>query len=63
MVISGPRHTEWKNLTKARWMQYICNQNNNVSSRLSPQWLHGNSCSWENDVRLDIASTCESSCV
>ena len=32
------------NLTKARWVQYICNHENNVPFRLSPQWLHGNSC-------------------
>ena len=30
---------------------------NNVPSRLSPQWLFGNSCTWEHDVRLHIADT------
>ena len=25
---------------------YICNHENNVPSRLSPQWLCGNSCTW-----------------
>ena len=27
---------------------YICNHENNVPSRLSPQWLCGNSCTWAN---------------
>ena len=28
--------------------QYICNHENNVPSRLSPQWLCGNSCTlWQ----------------
>ena len=31
---------------------YICNHENNVPSRLSPQWLWGNSCTWAHDVRL-----------
>ena len=26
---------------------------NNVPSRLSPQWLCGNSCAWAHDVHLD----------
>ena len=34
---------------------YICNHENNVPSRLSPQWLCGNSCNWAHDVRLYIA--------
>ena len=38
---------------------YICNQENNVSSRLSPQWLSGNSCTWGHDVRLYIVGTSE----
>ena len=25
---------------------YICNHENNVLSRLSPQWFCGNSCTW-----------------
>ena len=29
---------------------YICNNQNNVPSRLSPQWLYGNSCTWAHDV-------------
>ena len=33
---------------------YICNHENNVSSRLSLQWLCGNSCTWTHDVRLYI---------
>ena len=33
---------------------YICNHENNVPSRLSPQWLCGNSCTWAHDVRLYI---------
>ena len=28
-------------------------------SRLSPQWLCGNSCTWAHDVRLHIAGTNE----
>ena len=31
---------------------YICNHENNVPSRLSPQWLCGNSYTWAHDVRL-----------
>ena len=31
---------------------YICNHENNVPSRLSPQWLYGNSCTWAYDVRF-----------
>ena len=37
----------------------ICNHENNVPSRLSPQWLCGNSWTWANDVRLHIAGTNE----
>ena len=33
---------------------YICNHENNVPSRLSPQWLCGNSCTWAHDVRLNL---------
>ena len=29
---------------------YICNHESNVPSRLSPQWLCGNSCTWAHDV-------------
>ena len=36
---------------------YICNHENNVPSRLSPQWLCGNQCTWAHDVRLHIAGT------
>ena len=43
-------HTECSNLTEARWVQYVCNHENNVPSRLSPQWLCGNSCTWAHDV-------------
>ena len=28
----------------------MCNHENNVPSRLSPQWLCGNSCTWAHDV-------------
>ena len=31
---------------------YIGNHENNVPSRLSPQWYCGNSCTWAHDVRL-----------
>ena len=27
----------------------MCNHENNVPSRLSPQWLCGNSCTWAHD--------------
>ena len=29
---------------------YMCNHENNVPSRLSPQWLCGNSCTWAHHV-------------
>ena len=32
---------------------------NNVSSRLSPQWLCSNSCTWAHDVWLHIVGTNE----
>ena len=35
----------------------MCNHENNVPSRLSPQWLCGNSCTWERNGRLHIAGT------
>ena len=35
------------------------NHENNVPSRLSPQWLCGNSCIWAHDVRFHIAGTNE----
>ena len=38
---------------------YICNHEDNVLSRLSPQRLCGNSCTWEHDIRLHIAGTNE----
>ena len=31
-----------------RWLK--CNHENNVPSRLLPQWLYGNSCTWAHDV-------------
>ena len=34
---------------------YIYNHENNVPSRLSPQWLCGSSCTWAHDVRLSCA--------
>ena len=30
---------------------YMCNHESYVPSRLSPQWLCGNSCTWAHDVR------------
>ena len=38
--ISDPRHTVYSNLTEARWAWYIYYHENNVPSRLSPQWLY-----------------------
>ena len=35
----------------------ICNHENNVPSRLSPQWFRSNSCTWAHDVRLNIAGS------
>ena len=35
----------------------MCNDENNVPSRLSSQWLCGNSFTWAHDVRLRIAGT------
>ena len=29
---------------------YICNHENNVPSRLSPQWFCGNSCTWAHEI-------------
>ena len=40
-------------------MQYIFNHENNVPSRLYPQWLCGISGTWVHDIRLHIASTNE----
>ena len=41
VVISDPhpRHTECSNPAEVRSAQHICNHENNVSSRLSQQWL------------------------
>ena len=60
MVISDPRHTGCSNLTEARWASDICNHENNVPSRLSPQCLCGNSCTWAHDVRLHHVRKCMS---
>ena len=38
---------------------FIFYHENNVPSRLSPQWLCGNSCTWAHDVRLPIVGTNE----
>ena len=38
---------------------YICSHENNVTSRLSPQWLCGNSCTWAHDVRTSCAQVHE----
>ena len=35
----------------------MCNHESNVPSRLSPQWLRSNSCTWAHDVRLNIAGS------
>ena len=43
---SDLRHTECLNLTEVRRVKYIYNHKNNVPSRLSQQWLCGNSCTW-----------------
>ena len=43
-----PWHTGCSNLI------YICNHENNVHSRLSPQWLCGDSFTWAHDVWLYI---------
>ena len=37
----------------------ICSHENNVLSRLSPQWPCGNSCTWAHDGGLSIAGTNE----
>ena len=34
---------------------YICNRENHVPSKLSPQWLCGNACTWAHDIRLHNA--------
>ena len=47
---SDLRHTECLNLTEVRRVKYICNHENSVPSRLSQQWLCGNSCTWVPDV-------------
>ena len=59
VVISDHRHTECSSLTEAKWVSYICNHGNNVPSRLSPQWLCGNSCTSAHDLRFHIAGTNE----
>ena len=38
---------------------HIFYHENNVPSRLLPQWLCGNSCTWAHEVRLHIAGTNE----
>ena len=38
---------------------YTCNRENNVPSRLSPQWLCGNSYTWAHDEQLHTAGTNE----
>ena len=35
MVISDPQHTDGSNLTEERLVLYLCNNENNVPSRLS----------------------------
>ena len=36
---------------------YIHIDTHDVPSQLSPQWLHGKSCTWAHDVWLHIAGT------
>ena len=48
--------SQWQD---GRNIYVISNHENNVSSRLSPQSLYGNSCTWAHDVRLHIAGTNE----
>ena len=40
-------HTERSNLIKARWVQYMCNHENNVPSRLWPQRPFGILLLWD----------------
>ena len=54
MVISDPRHTECSNLTEGRWVGYIFYHENNVPSRLSRQWLCGNSCATQLTIYMYI---------
>ena len=37
---------------------YICNHENNVSSRLLPQRISGNSCTWAHDAHLASVKLC-----
>ena len=60
MVISDPQHTDAHISQKQDQRNiYVCYHENNVPSRLSPQWLCGNSCTWAHDARLHIAGTNE----
>ena len=54
MVISDPRHTECSNFTEGRWVGYIFYHENNVPSRLSRQWLCGNSCATQLTIYIYI---------
>ena len=54
MVISVPQHAQCSNLAEARWVQYTCNHENNVPSRLSRQWLCGNSCATQLTIYIYI---------
>ena len=33
---------------------YLCYNEKNVTSRLSPQWLCGNSCTWAHDICIQV---------
>ena len=57
--IKNPQRPPLKKLDEGLLYIYICNHENNVPSRLSPQWLCGNSCTWAHDVRFHIAGTNE----
>ena len=55
---SDPRHTKCLNLTEVRRVKYIWNHENNVPSRLSPQWLCGNSYISAHDVQCCNCASC-----
>ena len=40
-----------------RYMIHYIYYGSNVPSRLSPEWLSGNSCTWRHDVGLHIVGT------
>ena len=56
IIISDPRHRVLKSHRSKMDIIYIyiytCNHENNVPSRLLPQWLCGNSRTWVHDVQM-----------